>query len=168
MAPWKPIGKPMDAYTLLKVVHILSATVLFGTGLGTALHFWLANRTGDVRAITVSARSTVFADFAFTTPAAIVQPVTGIALALMAGFPLSSPWIVISIALYLLAGACWVPVVFIQLRMRRMAEDAVANDRRLGPAYQRLLHAWFALGWPAFAALVIVFWLMVAKPAFAG
>ncbi len=154
----------MEAYTILKVVHILSATVLFGTGLGTALHFWLANRTGDVRAIAVSARSTVFADFAFTAPAAVVQPLTGVALALMAGFPLSSPWIVISIALYLLAGACWVPVVFIQLRMRRMAEDAVASDRRLGPAYQRLLRTWFALGLPAFIALAAVFWLMVAKP----
>ena len=154
----------MDHYTIVKVVHILSSTVLFGTGLGTALHFWLANRTGDVRAIAVSARSTVFADFAFTTPAVVVQPVTGVALALMAGYPLSSPWIVISIALYLLAGACWVPVVFLQLRMRRLAEEAVANDRRLGPSYQRLLRTWFLLGWPAFIALVVVFWLMVAKP----
>ena len=158
----------MDPYTTLKVVHILSSTVLFGTGLGTALHFWLANRTGDVRAIAVSARSTVFADFAFTTPAVIVQPATGVALAVVAGYPLSSPWIVISAALYLLAGACWVPVVFIQLRMRRMAEEAVAGDRRLGPPYQRLLRAWFLLGWPAFSALVAVFWLMVARPVFAG
>jgi uncharacterized membrane protein len=157
----------MDSYILLKVVHIVSATVLFGTGLGTALHFWLANRTGDVRAIAVSARTTVFADFAFTTPAAIVQPASGVALALMAGYPLSSAWIVLAAALYLLAAACWVPVVFIQLRMRRLAEDAVANDRRLGPQYHRLFNAWFALGWPAFVALLAVFWLMVAKPTFA-
>ena len=158
----------MDAYTILKVVHIVSSTVLFGTGLGTALHFWLANRSGDVRAIAVSARSTVFADFAFTTPAVVVQPATGVALALMAGFPLSSPWIVLSVALYVLAGACWLPVVFIQLRMRRMADEAVASDGPLGAQYRRLLNAWFTLGWPAFIALVIVFWLMVAKPAFAG
>lgn len=158
----------MDAYTILKVVHIVSSTVLFGTGLGTALHFWLANRSGDVRAIAVSARTTVFADLAFTTPAVIVQPASGVALALLAGYPLSSPWIALSVALYLLAGACWLPVVFIQLRMRRMAEEAVANDRRLSPQYRRLLRAWFALGWPAFIALAVVFWLMVAKPMFAG
>ena len=154
----------MDAYVFLKAAHILGSTVLFGTGLGTAVHFWLANRSGDARAIAVSARSTVFADFAFTTPAIVLQPATGIAMALVAGFPLSSRWIVASFALYLLAGACWVPVVFIQLRLRRMAEEAAVANAPLDPRYARLLRAWFLLGWPAFVALLVVFWLMVAKP----
>ncbi len=155
----------MDIYTILKTVHIVSSTVLFGTGLGTAFHFWLAHRSGRVEAIAVAARSTVIADFAFTTPAAIVQPLSGLALALMAGFPLASTWILASIGLYVVAGACWIPVVVIQVRMRDLAQRCLREGSALPPAYFRLANAWFVLGWPAFAALVAVFWLMVAKPA---
>jgi uncharacterized membrane protein len=151
-------------YQLIKVVHILSATVLFGTGLGTAFHFWLAHRSGRVEAIAIAARSTVIADFLFTTPAVIVQPVTGLVMAVANGYPLGSPWLAASIALYILAGACWIPVVFIQMRMRRIAEQCLREGTALPPRYHRLFRTWFWLGWPAFIALVVVFWLMVAKP----
>ena len=151
-------------YQVIKVVHILSATVLFGTGLGTAFHFWLAHRGGRLEAIASAARSTVIADFLFTTPAVIVQPVTGLVMAVANGYPLGSTWLAASIALYVLAGACWVPVVFIQVRMRRIAEQCVLEGTALPPHYHRLFRAWFWLGWPAFIALVAVFWLMVAKP----
>lgn len=153
------------AYPILKTIHIVSSTVLFGTGLGTAFHFWLAHRTGRVEAIAVAARSTVIADFLFTAPAVVIQPATGVALALMAGFPLTATWILASIALYLAAGACWIPVVVIQIRMRSLAEQCLRDGSGLPPRYYRLARAWFALGWPAFLALVAVFWLMVAKPA---
>jgi uncharacterized membrane protein len=139
--------------------------VLFGTGIGTAFHFWMAHRSGNIAAIHQAARTTVIADLVFTTPAIVLQPLTGVALAMMAGFALTSFWIVASIVLYLVAGACWLPVVVIQLRMRNLAAESLREGGVLPPEYFRLARIWFALGWPAFAALVVVFGLMAAKPA---
>ena len=151
-------------YVALKVVHIISATILFGTGLGTALHFWLVHRSGNAVAIAVVARNVVLADFALTTPAGIMQPLTGLALAHLAGWPLLSSWLVATYALYLLAFACWAPVVLLQMRARDLAAEAARRGERLPPAYRRIMRWWFALGWPAFLALIAVFALMVATP----
>ena len=155
----------MDAYTSVKWLHVLGAAILFGTGLGTAFHFWLAWRSGRIAAIAAAARATVLADFCFIVPAVIVQPVSGFALAEIAGYPLASSWIVISIALYLLIGACWIPVVFIQMRMRDLAERLLADAGMPDPALERLARIWFLLGWPAFIATGAIFWLMIARPA---
>ena len=153
-----------EMYVALKVVHIISATILFGTGLGTALHFWLVHRSGNAVAIAVVARNVVLADFALTTPAGIMQPLTGLALANLAGWPLLSSWLVATYALYLLAFACWAPVVLLQMRARDLAAEAPRRGERLPPAYRRIMRWWFALGWPAFLALIAVFALMVATP----
>jgi uncharacterized membrane protein len=155
-----------DAYVALKVVHILSATVLFGTGLGTALHFWLVHRSGSVAAIAVVARNVVLADFSLTAPSGVIQPLTGVALAHLAGWPLLAPWLVATYALYVLAFACWAPVVVLQIRARDLAAEAARRGKRLPPTYARIMRWWFALGWPSFLALVAVFALMVAKPDF--
>ncbi len=154
-----------ELYLPLKWLHVVSATILFGTGLGTAFHFWHALRTGSVAAIASSARATVLADFAFTLPAGIIQPLSGVALAWTAGYPLSATWIVASVALYVLAAACWIPVVFIQLRLRRIAEACERDGTRPGAEFRTLERRWFVLGWPAFLALLAVFWLMAARPA---
>jgi uncharacterized membrane protein len=148
----------------LKWIHILSAIVLFGTGLGTAFHGLASNLSGDVRAIAVANRNVVLADWLFTTPAVIVQPVTGIWLAVEGGWALTSRWILWSLALYGLAGACWLPVVWLQIKMPHMAEAAVVTGEPLPPQYYRYFWIWFALGWPAFAAMVAIVWLMVFKP----
>ena len=153
-----------ELYLALKVVHIISATILFGTGLGTALHFWLVHRSGNATAIAVVARNVVLADFALTTPAGIVQPLTGLALGHLAGWPLLSSWLVATYALYLLAFACWAPVVALQSRARDLAAEAARRGERLAPAYHRIMRWWFWLGWPAFLALIGIFALMVAKP----
>ena len=155
----------MSLYLALKWLHVLGATVIFGTGLGTAFHFWLAHRTGNAALVAAAARSAVIADFVFTLPAVVLQPVTGWALARTAGYPLDAPWILASFALYLLAGACWIPVLVLQWRMREIADRCAAEGTPLGPDYRKLARAWFALGWPAFIALVIVIGLMVARPA---
>jgi uncharacterized membrane protein len=114
----------MDDYLLLKTVHIVSATILFGTGLGTAFHMWMSHLSGSVPAIAVAARNTVIADFLFTTPAVVVQPATGVLLAVHAGIPQTEGWLLLSIGLYLVTGACWVPVVWLQVRMHRLADAA--------------------------------------------
>jgi uncharacterized membrane protein len=144
-------------------LHILSAAVLFGTGLGIAFFFWAARR-GDDRARLFAARTTVLADFVFTLPAVIVQPVTGALLVAKGGFDPDAPWLLATYALYVLAGLCWIPVVGLQLRMKRMLEAKVAGAAFDGAAYERLSRIWFLLGWPAFLGLIAVFWLMVAKP----
>jgi uncharacterized membrane protein len=150
---------------MLKTVHILSSTLLFGTGLGTAFHGWMANHSGDAGARRVGNRNVVLADWLFTSPAVIVQPVTGVWLAQLAGFPLTTGWLATSIALYLMVGACWLPVVGIQIQMRRIA-DATPSDMPLPARYFQQSRMWFLLGWPAFIGVIVIFWLMVTKPEF--
>ena len=152
------------SYQLLLLVHILSSTLLFGTGLGTAFHGWMAQRSRDLRAVTVVNRNVVMADWLFTAPAVVVQPVTGVWMARIAGFPFTTGWLVIAIGLYVVVGACWLPVVWLQIRMRRMAETALRDGTPLPPLYQRYASWWFALGWPAFGSVVAIFALMVVKP----
>jgi uncharacterized membrane protein len=153
----------MDDYLLLKTVHIVSATILFGTGIGTAFHMWMSHLSGSVPAIAVAARNTVIADFLFTTPAVVVQPATGVLLAVHAGIPLTESWLLLSIGLYLVTGACWIPVVFLQMRMHRLAEAALAAGTALPDRYYRDARRWFWLGWPAFGAVLAIFYLMVVK-----
>jgi uncharacterized membrane protein len=152
-------------YLVVKWLHILSSTLLFGTGLGSAFYMFFASLTRDARVTATVVRYVVIADYAFTTPTIIIQPVTGLYLIHLAGFPLTSQWIVVSIALYFLAGACWLPVVWMQIKMRDMAIAANANGTQLPERYWTFLKWWVALGIVAFLALVVVFYLMVAKPA---
>lgn len=152
-------------YLLAKWLHILSSTVLFGTGLGSAYYLYAASRTRDPRIIAPVVRLVVIADWAFTTPAVILQPLTGLWLVHVAGYPLATPWLLRSIGLYLLAGAAWLPVVWMQIRMRDMAATAAGSGAALPALYWRFLRAWIALGVAAFVAVIIVFYLMVVKPA---
>lgn len=152
-------------YLLVKWLHILSSTLLFGTGLGSAFYMFFASLTRDPRIVATVVRYVVIADYAFTTPTVILQPATGFYLIHLAGFPVTSSWIAASIALYLLAGACWLPVVWMQIKMRDMAAAAAAGGGELPPRYWSFLKWWVALGVVAFVALVAVFYLMVAKPA---
>jgi len=152
-------------YLTIKWLHILSATFLFGTGFGSAFYMFFTNRSGNVQAIAVVSRWVVRADWYFTTPTVILQPLSGLWMIHLTGFPLHSTWIMASIALYALAGICWLPVVWIQLRMRDMAAIAAQNNSALPARYWRFERIWTALGIPAFAAMVVVYWLMVNKPA---
>ena len=149
---------------LLKWIHILSMVVLFGTGLGTAFHGLASNLSGNVQAMAVGNRNVVVADWIFTTPAALIQLLTGVLLAREMGWSFTEGWLLWSVALYGLAGACWLPVVWLQIRMRRMAEDAADSGRPLPHDYRRCFGIWFALGWPAFTAMVGILWLMIYKP----
>jgi uncharacterized membrane protein len=150
----------------LKVIHILSASVLFGTGLGIAFFMLMAHRTGDPAAIARTARVVVVADMLFTATAVVVQALSGVALAWVVGYSLLDSWIVVSIALYVLVGACWLPVVWIQLRLRDLAAQAARQSGALPDRYARLFRVWFWLGWPAFAGVVAIFAIMVQKPQF--
>lgn len=155
----------MDSYFILKYVHILSSVLLMGTGFGTAFYLFFANRTGNVQAIAVVSRLVVRADWWFTTPTVIVQPASGVALMLLAGWSWDTPWLLLSIALYGLVGMCWLPVVWLQLRMANMALQAQADGLTTLPAqYWRCARIWEALGYPAFIAMLAVYWLMVSKP----
>jgi uncharacterized membrane protein len=152
------------AYLWIKVLHILSATILFGTGLGIAFFKLTADFSGNVKAMRVVGERVVWADWLFTTPAIVVQAATGVALARIAGFPLLSGWVLAAIALYCLAGACWLPVVWLQIRMRDLARAAERSGAAVGERYWRYARLWFWLGVPAFVAVLGVFVLMVLKP----
>ncbi|HEX7689897.1 MAG TPA: DUF2269 domain-containing protein [Burkholderiaceae bacterium] len=158
----------MNAYLALKTVHVISSVLLAGTGFGTAFYLFFANRTPSLEARVVVSRLVVRADTWFTTPAAIVQPLSGFALAHMAGWPLTTPWLVASMGLYAVAGLCWLPVVWLQVRMARTAAADLAAGRPLSPSYARDARLWEALGYPAFVAMLAIYVLMVNKPALWG
>ena len=152
-------------YFLLKMVHIIGAAVLLGTGAGIAFFMLVAHLRGDPREVAGVARTVVLADFLFTASAVILQPITGTWLAWSSGYSLREGWIAASIVLYLVVGAFWLPVVWMQMRMRDLAVHAVATDAKLPTEYHRLFWWWFAFGFPAFAAVLMIFWLMIARPA---
>ena len=154
----------MEAYFIVKWLHVLSSTLLFGTGLGTAFFMWIAHRRGEVGAIAVTARHVVLADWLFTTPAVIIQPVTGFWMLSRLGIDWMQPWVMLSLALFLLTGLCWLPVVWIQLRVRNIAFLAAESGQALPPRYYCLMRWWFTLGWPAFLSVLLIFWLMLRKP----
>jgi uncharacterized membrane protein len=154
----------MLTYLALKFLHVIGAAVLLGTGAGIAFFMLLAHRTGDAATVASVARIVVIADFVFTATAVVVQPITGGLLAWIVGYSLLDGWILLSIALYLLSGAFWLPVVWMQMRMRDLAAEAVREAKPLPAQYHRLFRLWFAFGFPAFGAVVAIFWLMIAKP----
>lgn len=156
----------MDWYDITKWLHILGSTVLFGTGAGTAFQMVMAMRGGDPAVIAAVARNVVIADWVFTTPAGILQPITGITLVYLTGVPLTEPWLLIVYALYVLAFVAWVPVVWLQHRIRDLAAQSAAAEQPLCEKSRTHYRLWFALGWPAFMALLGVFWLMVSRPQF--
>lgn len=152
------------SYALVKWIHVVSSTILFGTGIGSAFYLLCASLSRDPHVIAKVAAWVVRADWMFTLTTIVLQPLTGWHLAETAHFPFASRWLAWSIALYVLAFACWVPVVRLQMRMRDLAAGAAAANTPLPPAFDVCLCAWFALGVPALAAFLAVFYLMVAKP----
>jgi uncharacterized membrane protein len=152
-------------YLLLKYIHILSSTILFGTGIGSAFFMFMANQRKDVAGIYFASRHVVIADWLFTTPAVIIQLITGMWLVHVQGYALTEPWIMWALALYFFAGACWLPVVWMQIKMRDMAKIAFETNKPLPDHYWRMDKWWITLGAMAFPAVMVVFYLMVFKPA---
>lgn len=154
----------MSLYLTVKWLHILSSVVLVGTGFGSAFYMFFTNRTRNVAAQAVVTRLVVRADWWLTTPTVVLQPATGLLLVHLAGWPLTTPWLLLSIGLFVLAGACWLPVVWLQIRMAAMAQAAAQSGEALPSRYWRYARWWEWLGYPAFVAMLGVFYLMVAKP----
>jgi uncharacterized membrane protein len=152
-------------YLALKYLHVIGAAVLLGTGAGIAFFMVMAHLDGRPAVVAGVARIVVIADFLFTATAVVAQPVTGVLLAWRAGYSLGEGWIALSMALYVFTGAFWLPVVFMQMRLRDLAAAAAASGAPLPPAYHRLFWWWFAFGFPAFGAVLAIFWLMIAQPA---
>ncbi len=155
----------MDLFSAVKLLHILSATVLVGTGVGTAFFMYATHLRGEVRAIASVSRTVVLADWIFTTPTVFLQPLTGAWLVHLAGYTWSETWIVASLGLYVLAAGCWLPVVRLQIRMRDLATRGAENEP-LPADYHRCMRLWFVLGWPALIAMTAILALMVFRPGF--
>jgi len=151
-------------FLIIKWVHIVSSVLLFGTGLGSAFYKYMADRSRNIQAIAHTNKNVVLADWLFTTPAIIIQPITGITMVLMLGYSVAESWIFLSITLYLIAGACWLPVVVLQIRMRNISNKAAVNNTSLPERYWKQADIWFWLGVPAFISIMTVFFLMTNKP----
>ena len=152
-------------YEALKTLHVLSAAVLFGTGMGIAFFQFMAWRTKDVALFAGVARLTVIADWLFTASAVIAQPITGVALMLHVGYSWNEPWLLWAYALYAVAGLFWAPVVAMQMRVAKLSAEARDANAPIPEDAHRLMRAWFWCGWPAFAAVLATYWLMIARPA---
>ena len=149
---------------LLHWLHVIGAAVLLGTGAGIAFFMVVAARTQNSSTIASVARIVVLADFVFTASAVLAQPITGFALIEVAGWSKWDGWIMASLALYLVAGALWLPIVWVQMQLRDLAVEAAAKGEDLPPRFHELYRIWFWSGFPAFAAVLAIFWLMINKP----
>jgi uncharacterized membrane protein len=158
----------MRLYLALKALHILSAMLFFGTGLGSAWYRLRADRSGDVRVIAWCQREIVLADWVFTVPSAVLLPASAVAMIEVLGVPWRTGWILWAFAGYSIAGLCWLPAAWLQILMRRLADDALASGAPLPPAFHRYARIWLVLGFPSFAAAMATLWLMVAKHAAIG
>jgi len=154
----------MEWTIFLRWLHVIGACVLLGTGAGIAFFMVMAHRTKAPALIAHTARIVVIADWVFTASAVVVQPISGVLLAQALGWRLDEGWIVVSLALYVVIGAFWLPVVWMQGRMRLLAGAAAKENTPLPPAYHRLYRLWFACGFPAFFSVLAIIWLMLARP----
>lgn len=152
-------------YHLILYLHVIGAAVLFGTGAGIAFFMVMSQRGKDPKTIAHVAGTVVIADTIFTATAAVAQPITGYVLARMQGWPLTEGWVMWALILYVVVGVFWLPVVWIQIQLRNMARDATLRGAELPDRYHRLYRVWFAFGFPAFAAVMAILWLMITKPA---
>jgi uncharacterized membrane protein len=152
-------------YLIAKWLHVLSSTILFGTGIGTAFYIFFCARTNDSTIVAAVMRYAVIADWVFTATTMVLQPLTGLYLTRLLGMPWSTPWIAWSFALYVLAGLCWLPVVWLQIRLRDLAREAAVAGKPLPVDFWRLRRIWVGLGVPALLAFLAIFYLMIAKPA---
>lgn len=153
-------------YEILKLLHVIGATVLFGTGAGIAFFMAISVRTQNPASIGHVASIVVLADMVFTASAVILQPITGFLLAQHVGWPILSGWVLYSLLLYGFVGLFWLPVVWIQIQLRDMALEAAKNEQSLPLRFHRLYRIWFVAGFPAFLGVIAIFWLMIAKPNF--
>ena len=154
----------MTLYFLVKYLHVLGAIVILGTGTGIAFFMLMAHRSHDAAFIARTAATVVIADKIFTLTAVLLQPVSGGLLMMLSATDISERWLLTSLALYAVAGMFWVPVVFMQMEMRDLAQAAAAKGHALPPRYYALFRRWFLFGIPGFGSVMIILWLMIAKP----
>lgn len=155
----------MEWELLLRWAHVLGAMVLLGTGAGIAFFMVVSQRSRDPVLIAHVAGIVVLADTVFTASAAILQPISGVLLARATGWDLTEGWILLSAGLYVFVGVFWLPVVWIQIRLRDLARSAARAEEALPEAYHRLYRIWFLCGFPAFVAMLALVWVMLARPA---
>lgn len=154
----------MHTYLLIKTLHILSAGILFGSGIAIAVFMLFSRNSDNLVNKYFAARYTVLADTVLTLPAVIIQPITGIYLIHLTAYEWTSRWLVYSYVLYLFIGLCWLPVVWIQIQLKKIVANSLEHSKPLPERYHRLFRIWFILGWPAFTSLIAIVYLMVAKP----
>ena len=154
----------MDTYLIVKTAHILSSTIVFGTGMGIAFFMFRSHFSASYNDKLYAIRNTVLADYLFTLPAVIVQPATGVWLIWRGGYDVMSTWLIATYVLYAIAAACWLPVVWIQIELKRLLAHSINTATDLPTRYHRLFGTWFLLGWPAFMSVLAIFFLMVMKP----
>jgi uncharacterized membrane protein len=151
-------------YLWLKMIHILAAIVMVGIGSGSVFYKFRADRGGDLREIAFANKNVVLADWIFTAPSVIIQPITGFLMARIAGYPLTQTWILLGIIFYITAGLCWLPAVYLQIRMRDISLNALAFNEPLPPLYRKMYKIWCWLGVGGFLSVIIVIYVMVFKP----
>jgi uncharacterized membrane protein len=154
----------MTLYFLIKYLHVLGAIFILGTGTGIAFFMLMAHRSGDAAFIARTAATVVIADMLFTLSAVLLQPVTGGLLMMLSATSLAERWLLTSLGLYAVAGLFWIPVIFMQIEMRDLARTAAAQQQPLPPRYFALFRRWFLFGIPGFGAVMMILWLMIAKP----
>ena len=152
----------MDYNTLI-TLHIISVILLLGVGGGSAFYKFMSDRSGNLEVIVHTNKMVVLADWLFTTPSVLLQPITGLMLANLMGYSFDELWLLLSVTLYVFSTLLWLVAVWLQIKMKKMARSAVEQKVNLGEAYAKLVNYWIWLGVFSAFSMGTVFYLMIYK-----
>ncbi len=145
-------------YFLLKLIHILSATLMIGTGLGSAFYLYLTYKKSAVQTVKEVLNFVILADTIFTTPSVIIQLITGIMLSDLLGL-LYTDWFWLVLAVSVIVLVLWLRAAFIQFKLKKLLEE----ENKLSPKFHHLMNIWFILGVPSFGGAIYLYYLMVYR-----
>jgi uncharacterized membrane protein len=146
-------------YLILKWVHVLLAIAAIGANLTYGV--WLAQGRRNPQHLAFALRGVKILDDRIANPSYAMLLITGVALAFIGGLPLTTPWIlsalVVYVALLLVGLAGYTPT------LRRQVQLAEAGQID-SPEYAALAQRGTVLGIVLALLVVVITFFMVVKP----
>ncbi len=146
-------------YLLLKLLHVLAAIVAVGANVTYGI--WIASGSRDQKSLPFTLRVIKRIDDRLANPAYGLLLVTGVAMVLISGLPLTTPWLIVSLCLYVavvLVGLLgYTPTLKEQIR-------ALESSGSASPAYRAAARRGVWLGVVLAVLAVLILFFMVVKP----
>ncbi len=150
----------MLLYLLLKWVHILAAITALGANITYGL--WISRAAKDPQALPFVLHTVRILDSRIANPAYALLLVTGIALVIVAPWPWTTPWILVSLILYVTAFLLGILVYAPAFRRQIALAESPAGPG--SPEYAAAARRSNILGIVVTLIVVAIVYLMVVKP----